>query len=765
MSNERRDRQYLSGEDKQPAGHRHTESSARPACGCGRDHGGFSRRQVLGTAAAAVGASAFSLPAAADDDETFTIVHDLHSHSDIGSPGEPNIARYQTLVQEQIDGRDDVMFMGSGDELGSSLTSFFTDGKHKIEFMNDMNLTGVGIGNHDFDYGIDVAFENFENSNFPWITSNLKTPDGDQLPNTEEYIIEEVGDTRIGVFNVVLRGFHSITDYPDEYIQEDPIEVAEEMTAMLREEEGCDVVICASHVRHETHYEMAEAVDGLDAIFGSHSHVTFDEADEHHGTIISEIGYAYHHLGVMTLDSSGDLVDWQRIDLVDEDGEPADIEPDPDFKERIEALRAEVDDEVSQVVGETELELSASGAINYAEESTMGNLITNTMLDFYEEADVAFQNAGGIRTNDTYGPGELTMENILEINPFDNEIILFDATGEQIISALGATGVVDGDDADTRIEYLGNDAPFGAQQGQQVAGIQYEWSGHDGPEVHNVFIDGEPLDPDGTYTVATTDFIKNTASGYEAFHQIPDEDVIAESGTEYGPAVAAYIEERGTVRPELENRIIRVDEIVGAAIDVVEEGEQVVVTTPHPGDAAESLTDEFRIIARTGDELEASDVIDHGDEIEVHFNAEAFQSLAAIEEPHLRVFGGFDPDDDYYDYEDEDGEQRELPVAVAYDSFKLRSTIEQEDIDALLADDDDEETDDVDDDEETDDDDEGTDDVDDTADVDEDDDATEADDGTPGFGAAAGAAGIAGGAAYAAKRLSERSAEDDSSDA
>jgi len=742
MSNDRRDRQYLSGEDKRPAAHRHSKTRSGPACGCGRDHGGFSRRQVLGTAAAAVAASAFSLPAAADDDDTFTIVHDLHSHSDIGSPDEPNIARYQTLVQEQIDGRDDVMFMGSGDELGSSLTSFFTDGKHKVEFMNDMNLTGVGIGNHDFDYGIDVALDNFDNSNFPWITSNLKTPDGEQLPNTEEYIIEEVGDTRIGVFNVVLRGFHSITDYPDEYIQEDPIEVADEMTTKLREDEDCDVVICASHVRHETHYEMAEEVDGLDAIFGSHSHVTFDEADEHHGTIISEIGYAYHHLGVMTLDSSGDLVEWQRIDLVDDEGEPEDIEPDPDFKERIQELRDEIDDQVSEVVGETALELDASGAVNYARESTMGNLITNAMLDFYEEADVAFQNAGGIRTNDTYGPGELTLENILEINPFDNEIILFDATGAEIRSALGATGIIDGDDADSRIEHLGNEAPFGAQQGQQVAGIQYEWSGHDGPEVHNVFINGEPLDEEETYTVATTDFIKDIASGYEAFHQIPAEEIIAESGTEYGPAVGEYISEQGTVEPELENRIIRVDEIVGSATDIVEDGDEIIVTTPHPGDAAEAITDEFRIIARTGDELEATEVIDHDDEIEVHFDAAGFHSLAEIDEPHLRVFGGFDPDDDYYDYEDEDGEQRELPVAVAYDSFKLRSTIEQEDIEPLL---DEGEEDDDDDDVPADDD--GADDADDTDDAEDPEDADDADDDGPGFGPLVGLAG-AGGAAY-----------------
>ena len=776
MSNDRRDRRYLSDDDKRPgsvgesasetvettgvttatdvsagteskttAGSTTTESTAATAgdCGCGRDHRGVTRRTVLGGAAAAVTASAFSLPAAAQEDDTFTIVHDLHSHSDIGEPGGPNIARYQTVLQEQLGDRDDVLFMGSGDELGSSLVSFFTEGEHKVEFMNDMGLSLVGVGNHDFDYGIDSALEQFEQSEFPWVTSNLKTPDGEQLPNTEEYVIREVNGIRLGVFNVVLDGFHNITDYPDEYIQEDPVERSQEMTAMLREEEDCDVVLLASHVPHERHFEIAERVDGLDAIFGSHSHVTFDDAEIHEDTVISEIGYAYFHVGVMTLDASGELVDWQRIDLVDDEGEPVDIEPDPNFLERLEAQLAEIDDEVSQTIGETTLELSASGAVNYARESTMGNLITNAMLDFYDEADVAFQNAGGIRTNDTYGPGELTLQDILEINPFDNEIILFEATGEQIRSALGQRGLVDVEDEGSRISYLEGEAPFGAQQGQQVAGIQYEWRGHEEPEVLDVFVDGEPIEDDETYTVATTDFIKDIASGYEAFHAIPGEEIIAESGTQYGPAVAEYISARGEVTPSLENRILRVDEPVGEAHGVDVDGETTTVTIPHPGDAAEAITEDepYRAVTRTGAEATATGVEATDDAIEVRFDAGDLRELVSIDEPHLRVFGGFDPDDDHYDYEDEDGDQRELPVSAAYDAFKLRSPVPADALGALQVDDEDDDDDDPEDDA-TDEDDE----------TDTPEDEPETGDEAPGFGPLAALSGVGGAAYWLSKR-------------
>lgn len=779
----RRDRQYLSGEKKRPEAYRSpNENEARErhtkGCGCGRDRSlRPTRRQVLGAAAAGITASTFSLGAAADQDDTYTIVHDLHSHSDVGDVGEANIARYQTLIQEHIADRDDALFVTTGDELGSSLISFFTEGQHKVDFMNDMGITAAGVGNHDFDYGIDATFEKFENSEFPWITSNLKTPEGEQLPETEPYHVVDADGIRVGIFNVVLRGFHNITNYPDDYIQEDPVERAAEMTEYLYEEEDCDSVVLSSHVNHETHYEIAAAVDGLDAIFGSHSHITFDDADSHEDTVISEIGYAYAHLGVMTLDSDGNLVDWQRIDLDEE------IDPDPEFKQRLEELHEEIDEQVSQPAGRTAYELDAWGGTNYSRESHMGNLITDAMLDYYEEADVAFQNAGGIRTNDTYGPGELTVEDILSINPFDNEIVLFEAEGWRIRSALGELGLVDDEDESSRIDAL-PDATFGAQQGQQVAGIQYEWSGHEEPAVHEVYVNGEPLQDDETYTVATTDYIKDIASGYEAFHEIPEEDVIAESGTRYGPAVVEYLTEQGVVEPAIEGRILRVDEVVGAESGLEVDGEAGTVTMRFetPEHAHGIYPDTFTAITEHlgASPVRARDVAVDGEEVLVTFDHNQLLTLATGPgDVSLRVFGGFDPDSEAYGYEDEDGELRELPVSAGYEYFVMKGTVEDSEgmlgLDEGPADADEGDGNGRDEDDEDEDgngngDDNGDEDDTDAGDDDEDADDVAADDPAddpeeaaglevPGFGPLAALAGVGGAGTYAYLRLGDE--EDD----
>ena len=621
------------------------KDEADRGCACGRGH---TRRAVLGAAAGFTSAPLVAGRVAASE-ERVTIVHDLHTHGEIGGVGGVNIAHYRTAVDEQLASEDSV-FLTSGDELGPSPISFFTKGAHKVDFMNEMNITAAGVGNHDFDCGVDVATEQFERSEFPWLSSALFTPEGDPLPGTERWRTVEVSDITLGLFNVVLRGFHAITDYPEEYEARDPVEVSKEMVEVL-EGEGADVIVLVSHVGHSTHYEIAEAVDGLDAIVGSHSHITFDEAEIHSNTVISEIGYAYAHLGVLRLDADGAFRSWERIDLGEE------IDPDPDFKARLEAQYERFDDRFSRVVGETGVALTAAGSVNYARESRLGNLITDAMCAV-GDVDVAFQNAGGIRTNDTYEAGPLTVSDILGILPFRERLVVFEATGEEIEAGLL-----------TRVAALPGSA-FGAQPQQQVSGLSYEWSGHEEAEIGEVYIDGEPLDPDGVYTVSTTEFIKN---GYPSFR---DSDILFDPETYLASAVVDYIEERGRVEPAIEGRILRIDADVGEPVEWESEGRRTTAWFALPDRASAIAPESFFMWSRFGDRYEPIGIERAGDRVGVTFDAEVWQRIVrGGANPELRVFGGFIPDSERYGYRDQDGVCRKLPVVGAYDWFVVKGRV------------------------------------------------------------------------------------------
>jgi len=98
------------------------------------------------------------------------------------------------------------------------------------------------------------------------------------------------------------------------------------------------------------------------------------------------------------------------------------------------------------------------------------NLITDSWLVAYPDADVAITNSGGIRQ--PIPAGDISKGDIVGVLPFDNNIIELELTGSQLIDVLG---------------YL------------VVAGITTT----DG-YLHS---DGTPLKMDSTYSVLTTDYL------------------------------------------------------------------------------------------------------------------------------------------------------------------------------------------------------------------------------------------------------------------
>lgn len=137
----------------------------------------------------------------AQPDETVTILHDSHFHGRFGEPsddGAMDIARYQTLIDDRRYTRENTVFLGNGDDLAPSIMGLIHEGKHMIEALNYLDPLAIGVGNHEFDFGIDVATQRFKDSEFPWVVANLLTPDGDPIPETERWITRDVGGITLG---------------------------------------------------------------------------------------------------------------------------------------------------------------------------------------------------------------------------------------------------------------------------------------------------------------------------------------------------------------------------------------------------------------------------------------------------------------------------------------------------------------------------------------------------------------------------------------
>ena len=178
-------------------------------------------------------------------------------------------------------------------------------------------------------------------------------------------------------------------------------------------------------------------------------------------------------------------------------------------------------------------------------ESNFGDLIADAMRA-HVGAEVALTNGGGIRGDRTYDPGTvLTRKDILTELPFGNVVMLIELSGADLLAAL-ENGV--------------SQVPDAAGRFPQVSGLTFSYDAAKpaGSRIVKVKIGGAPLDPGGTYKVATNDYIFGGGDGYAALgHGKPLID--ASAATLMASMVIDYIAKEGEIAPKVDGRITRLE--------------------------------------------------------------------------------------------------------------------------------------------------------------------------------------------------------------
>ena len=621
------------------------------------------RRRLL-QATAGLSLLGLASAASAEDAETVTLVYDTHFDGQFGDEDEPNVARYATEVRRLLDEYENAVFVGGGDDLSPSVLSLVYEGEHMVPALEELDPVVNGVSHHDFDFGAEVAEERFAESEFPWVNAQLLTDEGEPVPGTERWITVDAGGITLGFFSLAREDFVSTTDYPEEWQVLDQVEAAEEAVEALTEE-GADVIVCAGRVPQGEKFELPTAVDGIDAFVGSSGDVdgiddlpsdVEDETPEPptviDGSVVSRVGKEFDYLGALTLDTAGDLVDYELVEVT------TDVEPDSAMQaivhEWFGELREEYDRPFFTIDEPLDVTLDASNGT----ESVFGNLATEAMLE-EGDADIAILNPGGIRTNDVYGPGEIRGLDILNILPFPNRLVVAEVSGEAIVEYLSA-----------QVSALPW-SNFGAQPGKQVAGVQYEWSGHDGDAVaENFYVGGEPLEPDETFELATLDFL------LDARDALSDAEVVYESEEFVGPIVLSALEEQGEVSTRTDERMLRVDEDLGTLVRRERNRGALTLVFDAPESALEIQPETFVAVTQAGVVAEAVDaaVDEEANELHVEFDRTDTGTItSAANRPHtdLRIFGGYEPDEEFFGYD------RELPVNPLVENYRLKGTVDR----------------------------------------------------------------------------------------
>lgn len=142
------------------------------------------------------------------------------------------------------------------------------------------------IGNHDFDNGIDGLYKQLPNASFEFVNANYDLKNTLLDTHVKPYKIFVKDGIKIGVFGigVELEGLVDRRNFKETKYH-DPVEIAQDMSKILKIEKKCDLVICLSHIGYQYKNDLAKISDvklarltkNIDLIIGGHTHTFLDK--------------------------------------------------------------------------------------------------------------------------------------------------------------------------------------------------------------------------------------------------------------------------------------------------------------------------------------------------------------------------------------------------------------------------------------------------------------------------------------------------------
>jgi 2',3'-cyclic-nucleotide 2'-phosphodiesterase (5'-nucleotidase family) len=309
---------------------------------------------------------------------------------------------------------------------------------------------------------------------------------------------------------------------------------------MLREA-GAQIVVAVAHAARSVDRELYDS-RAFDLIFSGDDHDLYVQFDGRtlmmeslaQGEYVSAVD-----VHIETRENDGRTeVEWQpSFRIID----TADVVPDPDVQRQVASFDAEFSKELEVVIGRTTTELDSRRATVRTGEAAIGNLIADAMRETVA-AEIGLMNSGGIRADTLYPAGsEITRKDVLAELPFGNRVVKIEISGETLRQVL--------ENGFSQIE-------DGAGRFPQISGmvVQADLKAPAGSRLEAVEVNGAPLDPARSYTLATNDFITRGGDGYGML--VDTLQILNErDGPLLASAVMAHIRKRGEISPAVEGRI------------------------------------------------------------------------------------------------------------------------------------------------------------------------------------------------------------------
>lgn len=461
-----------------------------------------------------------------------------------------------------------VSLVDCGDHLQGNITGMASKGSYIVDIMNKAKYEYAIIGNHEFDYGLDVLRDRIKASKFQYLNCNA-TYNGkneDPFANTVPFKVRRYGLNKVGFVGVVTP--KSISSSTPANFKEDGRYVVdlkdkdngqELFDTVQSAVNGCisagaNYVIVLSHLGTNASHapfnskSLIANTTGIDAVLDAHSHsIIANEIvsnKEGQDVLLTSTGTALERIGKLTINAGGiksELIsDYKNKDQA--------------MTEFINSIKNNIGGSMNKIVGNSNQVLSVYNEngvrIVRNRETNIGNWVADAMA-FTAGTEIGFCNGGGIRAD--IKTGEITLSDLYAVHTFNNTLIKAKVTGQKLLNIL-----------ENSYRFVAKDAvgPDGSALNEnggfmQVSGINLTidtsvespikvddkgiFRGIEGPnriQGISVKVNGkfEPLDPNKEYIIAAPDYISTGSKN--GSNKISEDDVIEK----YGVLPEAFVE-------------------------------------------------------------------------------------------------------------------------------------------------------------------------------------------------------------------------------
>ncbi|WP_294081009.1 bifunctional metallophosphatase/5'-nucleotidase [Proteiniphilum sp. UBA5384] len=216
------------------------------------------------------------------------ILHTNDTHSrieplpktDKTAPGKGGVERRASFINEVRRENRNVLLLDAGDFVQGTPYFNLFKGEVEVKAMNLMKYDAATLGNHEFDYGLEVLEEIIRKADFPVITSNYDFSQTGLANLVKPYVILKKDGVRIGIIGICVKpqGLIAAENYKGMKFL-DPVKTANKLAGQLRSQQNCDMVICLSHLGYQQDQKLAESTRHIDLIIGGHSHTYMKEPE------------------------------------------------------------------------------------------------------------------------------------------------------------------------------------------------------------------------------------------------------------------------------------------------------------------------------------------------------------------------------------------------------------------------------------------------------------------------------------------------------